>query len=576
MKKDYYIKKASHMIEDDKKYVQLCQDIDDIIHGNWDLPDELNDKGWMRTVVAPEPAAALNTAVKVLSSELPNLKMMPLVPTDDARSTVNTIEKVLLWEFMSSNKRNEGSIIADMVRSALRYDAIVMNIKYLPYQADSLKTIKNGIKERILSKGKYALDLYNPANVHYQYNSYGLDCVLLAYNTTAGKILDEWGNLAAKVLKGVPENADYTYYDYTDITHRAVWVTPGKDSKTDNTMMILNEDHELPFIPWICKRGGTSLESKTEFKHKPLLENVVRMNIWKTLNVVGSLFTSETISYAASPRGIVNGPGGEFVRIDYGDPNKPIVLKPGQTYQPINPPAIDRALTEIYDRTKAQVDANTSVSVLHNMNFAAGTAYASINALLQTAIASLQPYKKLAETALSEIFEQMLLWLDFTGDSLSAYGKKGKDYGNIYTVTPDMFDPEHIYIDVVLDSSAPTDMLQRINAGAMLIQMGVPKQRVFEQLNISDPEQAIIEKRQELFDDMEVQIAMQERQIGAQAQLQQMLQPQRNPATPPAFDTTRGEGFNPAAGGTPPANAAPQFTREQITGKDNRGNPVGA
>jgi len=259
--------------------------------------------------------------------------------------------------------------------------------------------------------------------------------------------------------------------------------------------------------------------------------------------------------------------------VDYDDPTQPGRLTPGAKLHDTPRNEIDRALTEIYDRNNSKMQNSTSVQVLSNPSFAAEAVYATLNAVLQTAISSLQPYKELSERSIGSLFEQMLLWVDYTDDKLFGTETKAKadNYGVHYAIRKEDFDPDNIYIDVEINASSPTDKMMKINAGAMMYQLGFDKETIFEELGVEDPERVILNRYME---------DMLSNEVGAKMELRRMEIAQQNqPPAPnvpntgaPDFDAAGNmQGMNPAMGGMPPAMANPDATREMMSGFDKLG-----
>jgi len=104
--------------------------------------------------------------------------------------------------------------------------------------------------------------------------------------------------------------------------------------------------------------------------------------------------------------------------------------------------------------------------------------------------------------------------------------------------------------------------------------MGYPKGRVFEQLNVSDPEQAILERYYEDMLNNEVQMKIQMRQAETMMALQGGMQQEQPGTQHPGFQNAEGPGFNPNQGGVSPAEMEPGATREMLAGVDRQGLPM--
>jgi len=589
--------RALGLVVRDESRDKLLQGVDKMIRCDWDIPQNLETKQWMAPVIETAPRDASETAGKALGSTEPIISMQPVSLDADSKETANKVAKVLKWEFRQMNKRNTHRIVTDITRSAVRYDTVCGRLIYLPYQLDeskmSAKSKKN--KKRQMRNGKFSLKMYHPQSVHARSSIYGLEEILLAYQTTARDVLSMYPGAEGKELnKEISNNEtgrdiDVCYYQYTTIDERWAWWTVGTDVQNvfaSDRQKLVQEENKLPFIDWVYREGGTDLDLETEYRINPLLASIYRSGQWELINTVSTIYTSEAISYAASPRWLVEGPDGKSFELDYGDPAKIAYVQTGYKVSPIQPPKIDRALTEIYDRTKAKIDAGTMVQNLGNPNFPSGTAFAAINALLQTTLASLTPKRKLAESALEDIFEQMLLWVDYRDDILEGWGS-GKEEGDQVSVSKMDFSTEAIYIDVKLNATAPTEKQQRINNAAMLIQQGLDKAFVLKELGIEDYEEHVKARMKDMLRENEIQIAMKKRQFEAELEMQNAAQNATQPTEPPpaggdgsplpqgsAQEPVSGQGYNPALSGQPAQIANPEATRELQRGEDISGEEI--
>jgi hypothetical protein len=335
----------------------------------------------------------------------------------------------------------------------------------------------------------------------------------------------------------------------------------------------------MEFLPWITVSGGDVM--------KPLLYGVYASGLYVTQNIVQSLYYSESIAHASAPRLKEEGGNTDEAQVDYGDPSRKAKVPVGNTLTPLEPPSIDRALTEIDDRIGQAIEKATLARVLSGASSSASESFASLNLRTQTALGALKPAKTLAEQAMAEMFREMLLWVKFTGKPLQGYGRAEKlDVGKEYTIDPETIANDGLYISVELTPDVPTDRMAKINAATMAMTLGMSKERALEEIGITDPQKEMEASYKEKMLENLFQIQMQEEQarsqmalqmeqMQAQAQIQQqqqqaamMQQAQMGQGmTPPGIPGAQGgQGFNPAMGGLPAQMMQPGATREGQTG----------
>jgi hypothetical protein len=168
----------------------------------------------------------------------------------------------------------------------------------------------------------------------------------------------------------------------------------------------------------------------------------------------------------------------------------------------------------------------------------------------------------------------------YTKNNIVGYGKGKADLGQEYVIKWDEINPEKIYLSVELKPDVPLDRMQKANTAMMMVQAGIySKERAMEDMGITDPESVMKEVTfDQLFQaqianiiqlqQQQTQMALQQEQIAAQQEQQLAMETLQNEMA----GAPGGNGFNPAEGGLPPAEAAPGATREGVTGLDRLGN----
>jgi len=605
---------ADQMIAADRDRDQANAKYDDMYKSQWSLPAGINELDWVRKAISTDPHDAIAAGTRVLSTLAPQVRIQPTAPGEGTKKKVNEWERALKWALKAADRRRMSSIIADVVKSALLYDEVVVNVIDLDYQIKQKQMMKGDTKRLNAARraGRFVVNVYHPKDVHVRYSNMGAEAVLLVKKMSAKNLISEWGELASKhtdlVAMTDPEVRDdeVTLYDYTDWNMRCVWVSAEKSSPVGEAYVIIGpEPHNLDFLPWAAQVGGSALEDNQRFKRQPILFSVLNSGQWETQNVIRTLYTSEVIAHAAAPRLKEEGPMPKSTsNTDYGDPNKPIKVTPGNKMDQMSPPPIDSALAEIDDRIGQSIDKATVSRILQNAEPGSGMAYATLNLATQTAVGALKPAKSLSEKTIAEILYLIMMWIRYTKKSFTAYGAGKKDSGVQYTIEPDEIDPEALFIEAELIPDVPTDRQQRANTAALLVEsVDYPIERALEDVGVEDPQEAIkarylerlvrakldtmIEQQRSQMQmqlQMEMQTAMMQMQMGmqqAQAQAQQQaMMPMQGASMPgpppPGMEDMMGQGMNPAAGGLPPGMGNPTGNlREEVSGMDREGNPLG-
>jgi hypothetical protein len=627
---DDYVQRASDMRSADKKRDILFSQIDNMWHGSWTLPKELK-KPDLREIIDLSPHDALKSGTAILSTSMPHWSVQPVFSNPAERQRAENIEFAIDYNYRRMNQRGSSTFLWDVVHSCLRYDAVAIWLDFLPYQFRGGTTLR---QRHALRGGDFVGTVHNPSNVHVQKDMYGINAVLLTMNMAAQAIVQKWTYRANKlnaILKDKKDTGtvrciynDLMLYEGNKIK-RVVWcsITEGFGVEgSSDEFVIMNDYIEMPFMQWIVRVGGSGLDMAPEYSVHPLLAPLAWSHKWTDLNVFQSVLQSEIIKYGRSPRVKTITASGDGVEIDYEDGTS-LNLKKGEEADAWRPSPIDPNLKELVDRVRAEVSSTTLPRILQNPEFAGNTPFASINAMIQTALGGLNPAKTLCQNAHEELAMRMVEWCFFAKKPMIAYRKKkiateGNEPGSIVELTPDMLDPDGLMISCRLFADAPTDFAQRLQAAVtMNKELQVPREEVLEELGKTDTAASYDVWAQEQEDNVALQIDIEKQkaaltlqveaerakiQVAAQAAAAAAAAQQNPPpeSLPQANENVEGvpeemmpgnptqqeQGLNPNRGamnqppgsvsGTPsPAAGNPGVgLREQVSGTDVTGRPV--
>ena len=650
----HYQTMVKRMCDADTPLVSLYDKIEDAVDGKWELPAEVQELDWVGPVISTDPSTAVETGVRTLGSEKAKWFITPTAPGPENQDKTNALEDYIKFQWKWAQFRSDIDYTKDIVRSAIVYGRVCVHVTHLKMELEAAKAAGADIPpwyEDVEGYGDFDITVASPKNVRFKKGKYGLEAVANVYQDKVSDVIEDYKPFAQKLYEdyvaGDYEDFDCTVVDLTTRDRRVIWVTrqfvidAEDDIKTAKTKavdsmeyVLLNVPREMPFIPWAIRSGGTSLRSDVEKKVQPMLAKVVETNLVDIQNTMLSLTYSEAITTVASPRFAVVGPNNEIVHVDYRDPTRLMDVPENHQVIQLQPRSIDEGLLHLSDRIKAMVDRETVARFLQNLDIPDEAAYASINAVMQSAIAALDVYKDIAEYIHADIGILMLKTLHYRKDAAVFFGVDESNRQML--VNWNMFDPKHLYVEAELTAKAPTDYMQRLNAGvAMKQNLSYPEAEVYRWLGESDPEGLAKKAQQEKVRDfvlnlqmqkmqfaqqmemekakmalqMEAQAAAQQQasaqqqaaarqQMAAQQQGQQSGDPRAamarmmasrqqsaarggamgrpNPAQREAFAMARQSGgrFNPSQGGTPPATMNPGATREMLSGMDRRGGQV--
>lgn len=597
--------------------------IDKLDELDFDLPDQT--PAWVFKFIDTAPHDTLKTAVDMLTSTEPDVQYGPLYDNAETQKAANRIERALRWMWIDASKRRPSDPYRGIVKSALKYDAIMAQVVYLPYESRVLKAneMKGADYTQDITYGEFSIIVHNPRNVHVMEGEHSIKAVLVERVLAVHEVLSRWGKLANKLEEEYNAAADkfeeVTVYDYTDTTTRCVWAVPTthtSDSMVQKGITILAPTaHDLPFLPWVIRQGGTSTDKNTKFRHRPLLYSIAEAKTWEFRNLVRSIAVSKGLKQATGADYAFSGPSAWSVEFHYDLDEPTITLPPGTDMKELSKPPLDRGLLEVEQMIGQQQQTATLPEILVSGNGSGNFSDTSLRT--QHGIGKLHTYKRLAENALADCFTLMLKWIKQHGEASLTFARDGEQI----LIDPDEI-ADKIYIDVTLTANSPIDHQQRTNTAVQKKALGMSDETLMTEVGVQDPAAEMAKKRAELFDNHHIELELQkqrfdveyqqqERMSGLQNMLQQVQQlqaelqgalqqvqqqTQMGPPVPPqgpgqipfipeggyppgALPAEQGgfdpyaQGYNPAQGGIPPIQAGAD-TYEQATGETRAGMPI--
>ena len=623
-------------VDQDSGRNNFFEDIDNHDELEWQLP--IGTPTWVFPYIDTAPHDTLKTATDMLTSTEPEITLAPQDSTQATRDVANKRERALLWMWQDASKRRPTDPYRGIVGHAAKYDMVAAQVVYLPYEQKTLKAhdLSSAEVKQALIHGDFSIIIHNPRNVHVKEGEHSTQAVVVERTMMVHEVISRWGKLAND-LKKSHETAEDKFnevvvYDYIDTTTRCIWAVPDTaldaHSVQSGIFIIEPQEHDLPFLPWVIRQGGSRNDDAGTFRHRPLLYSIVKANTWAFRNLVRSIMASKGLKDASGIDWVLKGLNAGSVKWEY-DLDEPVMVLPqGADADQVVKKPIDPAMLAIDQMIGAQHQTATLPDILVSGNASGNFSETSLST--QRGVSKLQPYKMLAEGALADVFTLMLRWIKFNGKSVTAFSKSPDTLGEQITINHNEI-ADRIYITVNLSASSPIDHQQKANTANLKKGLGISDETLMGDVGITDPAAEMSKKRSEQYDQQHMalqfnqqqadqQFAIDQRASGfqealqqvqqMQAQLQQVLQqaqqaqaqqgpppgqpgpnapgqvpfnPQGGPppgaglppgAPPPGFDPAQ-QGLNPAQGGQPPIQGgAPTF--EQATDETRGGEPIGA
>jgi hypothetical protein len=495
--------RANYLEDQNRERDEMFDALDDYRHGKWGMPEELTEIDWIHESRDPIFAQQGDSAKHILADVSPSISLTPYNPGDDDKDKADKHEKGLRWLLDSTSRRRQATIVQDLVASAVDYSEVCAQVVYIPQQIKDIEAAGGNAKryEAMLRRGPFAVIIHNPGNVYARYSDLGAEEVLLVTEDDPHNVIDLWGKKADGLKKlmrdakgGPPDTVEL--YDYTSYDYRAVWVDFGGE-----LIEIERGEWPWPFMNWVCRYGGTSLEEEGHFQRKPLLANMYHFDLYDDLNRVRSLRFSEMIRTASRAKDVFQSDTRKAPDIDAstGDLYVHIDTEENIIPQPDNVP--DTAMSTLYAELRGDVQKSGLSEMLLGAEVPTGAAFASINLVTESALKVLRSSQALAQFSVADVLEVMLLYIHYADVEVISYGTGKTDKGEQYLIKGSEINPENLYINVKLDADLPTDYQARTVTARAQIDAGInSRENAMEDIgvkNVSEVKEEIAGERLE-------------------------------------------------------------------------------
>ena len=523
---DWFKGRGTFLEEQDKDRDTMFEALDSYRRGEWEMPDELDEIDWVHESRDPIFAQQGDSAKHILSDVNPSISLLPYNPGGEGKDVADKHEKGLRWLLDSASRRGQATIVEEIVASAVDYSSVAGQVIYLPQQIKDVKAAGGNPKryEAMLRRGPFAAVLHNPRMVHARYSAMGAEEVELKTEDDPHNIVDLWGEKAdgLKKLMTKMKGTDVgpaTLRDYTSYEYRAVWV-----ELDGETIEIERKEWPWPFMNWVMRRGGTSLEEKEQFKYKPLLANMYHFDLYDDINRVRSLRFSDQIRTAARAWDVFQSDSRTSPDIDTSTGDVVVHIKEDEAMTPRNAKPPDPSMADLYVGLIGDVQRSGLSNILLGSEVPTGAAFSSIDLVTSSALKILRAPQMLAQNALADFLEIMLLYIHYDNSEVISYGTGKEDTGDIYLIDGADIEPKNLYISVKLEADLPTDFQARTVTGRAQIEAGInSRENVMESIGVKNVSEVVDEIDGERLDDARMQIELQNIQFTESIEMREQL-----------------------------------------------------
>ena len=525
---EWFKGRGNYLEEQNKERDKMFEALDSYRHGEWSMDEELVEIDWIHESRDPIFAQQTDSAKHILSDVSPSISLVPYTPGGDGKDIADRHEKGLRWLLDSASRRRQASIVQDVVASAVDYAEVTAQVIYIPQQIKDVKAAGGNASryEAMLRRGPFAVIVHNPRTVYARYSDMGAEEVMLVTEDDPHNIIDLWGTKANKLkkalkdMKGRVEKA--TLKDYTSYDYRAVWVEWGGEDYE-----IENGEWPWPFMNWVSRYGGTSLEDKGDFQRKPFLANMYHFDLYDDINRVRTLRFSDQIRKAARAKDVFMSDTRKAPDIDASTGDLYVHIDSEEAINPQPSDTPDQSLATLYAETVGDVERSTLSRLLLGSDIPAGAAFASINLVSDSALKVLRSPQILSQNAVADILETMLLYIHYDNSEVISYGTGKTDLGEQYLIKGEEIVPGNLYISVKLDADLPTDFQARTVTARAQIDAGInSRQGAMEDIGIKNTSEVVEEIAGERLDETMMAVELENIQFTSSVQLQEQMRQQ--------------------------------------------------
>ena len=628
---------VSQMLSDDRAKMNLFAKIDEAVACVFEPDAAIKELPWVknRHYGMTDISDARNTGVRTFATLMPQIEISPLNDEQAEYERTDMAEQAWTWEFERMNHIGKKSIHEQIMEDAMSYHAVAFQTEYLPYKYKGAK--KTGRIKAQLRSRCFNWIRHHPGTVHSRQSDYGLEAVAKVNSYSVQTLYENFADsegvvkLREKHRGAKPEEllrTKYVLVDYMNWTHRVQYVLPNPSESVPNMVgesdiVFMNEVHGLPFIPWVIVDKGN-----------PIWQAVLQSGMWDNMQYMNLIRFAKSIEQSTRSTIVIKTPDGTLknVWLDFSNPSNPIVVPlDGTIVDNISPTPMDPQLETMFQEMSSKAASSTVAHVLRDVSRFGNTPFSSVNQMVNLALGQLSPAKNTAGDAEGMGIYQNHEWISHSGIPFNAYrpkttdskieGEQYKGRGGQIIISPKAaptekeiekmsdkqlallertvhYDLEALYIRVELQSNNAQDEQSRLNVQINAVdKMNMSRKEAWERMGWTGFELNQNQRAKEMMEEaelqketqkilleleqlkMQMQMQMQQAQMQMEQQAQAAAMQQQQAQAGQMNDLGGGQqpttqGVDMRSGGNPQAMAAPQNTREQVSGEATNGEQV--
>jgi hypothetical protein len=371
-----------------------------------------------------------------------------------AKSKADKLEKLAKAMWMASGRLRKRPVHYDVALSCLLFAEMHIEITKTADMVEFARGASKAAQVRAEEAAKatpYLFEVHDPRTGFPEMDNLGLTAFYREFETSSGKILDEFGDAAKSVLKDDKRYTNLTLCKFWDLENYWIWIK-------GRPQPLSSEAHGLPYIPVSVQLGeGSSLFPKPEDQRQPFLYTEYRSGIWNRLNLIMSVIHTMVFAIGSNPMFVyqTNTPG-KKPAMDFSRPGGVLTIEQGESFQPMVKNIIDASMIQLFE-TDEKLEAESTIFSQALGEPLGGNAPFSMVALLhQAGRLPLVAPLRMAEWAIADAVKMGIRWIKQDGRKSSA------SYEDISSeITPKEI-PARFELNCKLDLALPQDKAQMV------------------------------------------------------------------------------------------------------------------
>ncbi len=405
-----------------------------------------------KITLSPVARNKLLGAVRLLTVVDPSFS----VPRDRGQEVNEVSDKLetyaeTLWK-RASAARGE-PLHYDAVLSILTFGEMhiaVTKTEHMVEQAKGANKLALKRLNNLAEETPYVFDLFDPRSGYPDLGAYGLNAFYRETKTTAGQIMDDFGERGKRVLKTENRYQEVTLCHIFDTENRQYWLGSNMEQP------LLQEQHGWDFFPVEVSLGeGSRLLTRPEWQRQPFLYGLYQSGLWHRQNLILTVLFNLALKIGTAPMMLykANAPGKELT-LDLSRVFGVATIEKDEDLLPLLKQVIDPSLMEAW---RIAVDLGEE-STIYGQTLGepvGGSAGFSLTALLHQAgrLPLMVPQRK-ASAGIANIMKAAIDWVKFDGQkSKVSYGDRSAELAASEI-------PNHYLLEAKLEVKLPQDQLQ--------------------------------------------------------------------------------------------------------------------